>query len=64
MTVPGTMVRMPDLRFEFRHVQAFPTSLHGAVQHNAWWDAMALRHILEPPRNGQMPASWSDRSPD
>lgn len=22
------------------------TELEGAVQHNAWWDAMALRHKL------------------
>lgn len=35
-----------DLSFEVRDVNAYPTSLPGAVQHNAWWDAMALREKL------------------
>lgn len=37
------------LRFELQRVDAYPTTLPGAVQHNAWWDAMALRHFLERP---------------
>ena len=35
------------LRFEVHDVACYPTNLPGAVQHNAWWDAMALRHFLE-----------------
>ncbi len=29
-----------------RNVDCYPTALSGAVQHNAWWDAMALRAAL------------------
>lgn len=29
-----------------RNVDCYPTALSGAVQHNAWWDAMALRALL------------------
>lgn len=31
------------MTFEVRNVDCYPTNLEGAVQHNAWWDAMALR---------------------
>jgi hypothetical protein len=34
------------LCFEVHNVDTYPTDLPGAVQHNAWWDAMALRHRL------------------
>lgn len=34
------------LTFEVHNVDCYPTDLPGAVQHNAWWDAMALRHKL------------------
>jgi hypothetical protein len=36
----------PRLSFEVHDVDCYPTDLPGAVQHNAWWDAMALRHKL------------------
>lgn len=36
----------PRMSFEVHNVDCYPTALAGAVQHNAWWDAMALRHIL------------------
>lgn len=36
----------PLMRFEVHNVDCYPTDLPGAVQHNAWWDAMALRHVL------------------
>lgn len=36
----------PGMRFEVHNVDCYPTDLTGAVQHNAWWDAMALRHKL------------------
>lgn len=39
-------VDYPVIRFEVHDVAAYPTTLPGAVQHNAWWDAMALRHLL------------------
>lgn len=42
----GDLNAMPPMRFEVSNVDAYPTTLPGAVQHNAWWDAMALRHLL------------------
>jgi hypothetical protein len=42
----GDLRGMPPLRFACGNVDAYPTTLPGAVQHNAWWDAMALRHAL------------------
>jgi hypothetical protein len=35
------------MTFEVHNVDCYPTTLEGAVQHNAWWDAMALRHLLQ-----------------
>ncbi|USN15530.1 ribonuclease H [Brevundimonas phage vB_BpoS-Kikimora] len=46
MTGPGEMVAKHHLTFEMMRVQSYPTSLEGAVQHNAYWDAMALRHLF------------------
>jgi hypothetical protein len=36
----------PQMAFEVHNVDCYPTDLPGAVQHNAYWDAMALRHKL------------------
>lgn len=36
----------PMMTFVVHNVDCYPTALPGAVQHNAWWDAMALRHRL------------------
>jgi hypothetical protein len=36
----------PHMTFEVHNVDCHPTALKGAVQHNAWWDAMALRAML------------------
>jgi len=36
----------PKMTFEVHNVDCYPTDLPGAVQHNAWWDAMALRRKL------------------
>jgi len=36
----------PAIGFEVHNVDCYPTTLEGAVQHNAWWDAQALRHLL------------------
>lgn len=43
ITGPGTMIDIPGIKFEVRRVDAYPTLLLGAVQHNAMWDALALR---------------------
>lgn len=50
VTGPGTMIDVPGLRFEMHRVDAYPTDLPGAIQHNAWWDAMALREKLRGPQ--------------
>lgn len=49
ITGPGEMVQtQPTISFCIRRrVDAYPTTLPGAVRHNAWWDAMTLRHALE-----------------
>lgn len=46
ITGPGMMINIPGLVFQMLRVDAYPTTLEGAVQHNAWWDAMALRELL------------------
>lgn len=43
----GNMAPISSLKFELHRVDAYPTDLPGAIQHNAWWDAMALRALLE-----------------
>jgi hypothetical protein len=46
ITGPGTMINIPGLVFQMFRIDAYPTTLEGAVQHNAWHDANALRHLL------------------
>ena len=48
ITGPGMMINIPRLSFEMVRVDAYPSVLekHGAVQHNAYWDAMALRVLF------------------
>lgn len=36
----------PMMIFTVRNVDCYPTQVEGAIQHNAYWDAMALRDIL------------------
>lgn len=48
ITAPGEMVAIPRLSFELVRVDAYPTELVGAVQHNALWDARALRRKIFP----------------
>lgn len=43
---PGTMINIPRLIMELIRVDAYPTDIPNAVQHNAWWDALALRYRL------------------
>ena len=45
----GEMAPIASLKFQIVRVDAYPTTLPGAIQHNAWCDAMALRHLLQPP---------------
>lgn len=47
ITGPGTMIEVPRITFSVERVDAYPSQLPGAIQHNAWWDAMALRHLLQ-----------------
>ena len=53
LTGPGTAVPMPhQMHFTIlRHLDVYPTSLEGAVQHNAWWDAMALKRWVDEVEN-------------
>jgi hypothetical protein len=48
ITGPGMMINIPRLSFEMVRVDAYPSVLekYGAVQHNAYWDAMALRVLF------------------
>jgi len=39
-------VRIPDLSLRLVQTSAYPTDMGEAVQHNALWDARALRHAL------------------
>lgn len=41
-----TSADYPLMRFEVHNVDCWPNDLIGGVQHNAWWDAEALRHKL------------------
>lgn len=43
---PGKMIAIPGLRMEVVRVDAYPSTLP-AVQHNAWWDAVALQAKIE-----------------
>ena len=42
----GNMIDIPSFKCLIERVDAYPTSLKGAVQHNALWDARALKHKL------------------
>lgn len=46
LTGPGKMIDVSAMTFEVIRVDAYPTKVAGAVQHNAMWDAMALRRKL------------------
>lgn len=48
ITAPGEMVSIPRLQFQMLRIDAYPTDLPGAVQHNALWDARALRQAFSP----------------
>lgn len=44
---------LPLIRFEVRNIDCYPTDLPDAVQHNAWWDAMALRAAIRALTEGE-----------
>ena len=46
ITAPGEMINIPRIQFDVVRVNAYPTEIKNAVQHNAFWDAKALKHIL------------------
>ena len=52
ITGPGKMIDIPSLKFEMHRVDAYPTKVVGAIQHNAYWDALALANKLEENFNG------------
>lgn len=43
---PGEMIGLPGLTMEVKRVDAYPAPIP-AVQHNAWWDAVALQRKIE-----------------
>lgn len=46
ITGPGKMIDIPGIAFEVKRVDPYLNPPKGAVQHNAMWDAVALRHCL------------------
>lgn len=46
ITGPGTMINIPGAKFSIKRVDAYPTPISDAVQHNAWWDAVVLWKYL------------------
>lgn len=47
LTGPGTMIDVHTVKTRVMRVDAYPTEVVGAVQHNAWWDALALKERLK-----------------
>lgn len=43
ITGPGTMISTGDITFHIKRVDAWPNDIPNAVQHNAYWDAVALK---------------------
>ncbi len=46
ITGPGKMVSIPSFSAQLVRVDAYPTTVVGAIQHHALWDAIALREAL------------------
>jgi hypothetical protein len=46
IVAPGQMVRIPNLTLKLVQAAAYPNSMTEAVQHNALWDARALRKAV------------------
>lgn len=43
ITGPGKMINIPRISFRMHRIDAYPTTVEGAIQHNAYWDALALK---------------------
>lgn len=50
VTGPGQMVNIARLQFQMLRMDAYPSQLAGATQHNALWDARALRALFIRPK--------------
>ncbi len=46
---PGYMIGIPGVTMQVVRVNAYPTTVVGAIQHNAYWDALALRALFVKP---------------
>jgi hypothetical protein len=46
ITGPGTMAAIPRMQFDVVRVDSWPNDIPNAVQHNAYWDARALKRKL------------------
>lgn len=46
ITGPGKMIDIPGISFEVVRVDPYTNPLKGAIQHNAMWDALALRYCI------------------
>lgn len=47
ITGPGTMINIPRITYRMHRIDAYPTQVEGAIQHNAYWDALALKAKCE-----------------
>lgn len=46
ITGPGTMIDISGISFRVHRVDAYPNDIKGCIQHNAIWDAIALKYKL------------------
>ncbi len=46
ITGPGTMIDIPGVAMVVARVDPYPTDVEGAIQHNAYWDAIALKDFI------------------
>jgi hypothetical protein len=46
ITGPGTMIDIPGVAMVVARVDPYPTDVEGAIQHNAYWDALALKDFI------------------
>ncbi len=46
ITGPGASINVPHGTFVVTRADTYPTTLEGAVQHNALWDARVLKHEI------------------
>jgi hypothetical protein len=66
MLGPGSTVPIDRLTFMILRVEPYPTDVEGAVEHNAVWDAMALRRRVmrrEMESAGRAPTGPADTTP-